>query len=58
MAIIECINGTYEISIRDDKHVYKNPREFMDCITEGSLAFNLTLDDVKAFCIAVEKSVN
>nr|DAO51734.1 MAG TPA: hypothetical protein [Caudoviricetes sp.] len=58
VAIIECSNGTYEISIRDNKYVYKNPREFMDCITEGSLAFKLTPDDVKAFCIAVEKSVN
>lgn len=50
-------DNTYELEIYDDTGVYHDPKEFMECITKGFRAVNLTEDDVQAFFDKVCDSV-
>ncbi len=53
----ECANDTYELEIYDDTGVYHDPREFMECTTNGFRAVNLTADDIGTFCDKVCDSI-
>ncbi len=53
----ECANDTYELEIYDDTGVYHDPREFMECTTNGFRAVNLTADDIDTFCDKVCDSI-
>ena len=43
----ECEDGLYKLVIYDLKGVVHDPRLFMDCDTKGSMAINLTWDEVQ-----------
>lgn len=50
----ECEDGLYKLVIYDLKGVVHDPRLFMDCDTEGSMAINLTWDEVQELFTAVK----
>lgn len=55
VVIFERRDGTYELTITE-KGIYINPTIFMDCDVMGLVAVNMTLDDIRKFCVAVRDS--
>lgn len=51
----ECENGLYKLVIYDLRGVVYNPRLFIDCDVKGSMAINLTWDDVQELFTAIKE---
>jgi hypothetical protein len=50
----ECDDGLYKLSIYDNAGICIHPKWFKECDVKGSMAINLTWDDVQEFFRAIK----
>lgn len=50
----ECDDGLYKLAIYDNAGICIYPKWFKECDVKGSMAINLTLDDVQEFFRAIK----
>lgn len=54
MEYFECDNGLYKFAIYDNEGHVQDPNIYRDCDVKGSMAVNLTWDDVQKILTAVK----
>ena len=50
----ECDDGLYKLAIYDNAGICIHPKWFKECDVKGSMAINLTWDDVQEFFKAIK----